>query len=128
MKRKIILVVFLVIGFAQFGCAWRTVKGTPIKEANILKVEAGKTTRTQIFELFGTPFKTDYKAGKEILTYLYVTNFFATGGIYTETREKADILVFHIEENGVVSNYSFSKGAPLSQELRDTLFLPQPKL
>ncbi len=100
-----LLLASLIMG----GCSSRLV-GEPIDEDNIPKIAVGKTTREEILELFGSPYRIETKGDEEILTYLYGSRFTWTMVLYTETREKADILDVFIDQKGIVSNYTFSKG------------------
>lgn len=105
-----ITILFLFIaGLMVAGCARRLV-GTPIKEEHIPKIALGVTTRTEIFRLFGTPYRIDSKDNQEILTFLYGREAHWSALVYSETREKADILTIYIDRNGLVSEYAFSKG------------------
>ncbi len=100
-----LLLASLIMG----GCGRRLV-GAPIDEENISKIAVGKTTREEVLELFGSPYRIETKGDEEILTYLYGSNFFWTVILYTESKDSADILTVFIDQKGIVSNYTFSKG------------------
>jgi hypothetical protein len=91
------------------SCARRLV-GSPIREENIPKIVAGKTTRTEVLRLFGSPYQVESKGDRDILTYLYGQELRGTIILYTEIRQEADILTIFIDRSGIVSDYSFSKG------------------
>jgi outer membrane protein assembly factor BamE (lipoprotein component of BamABCDE complex) len=107
------------------GCARRLV-GSPIREENIPKIVIGKTTRGEILRLFGSPYRSESKDDKEILTYLYGREMRGTLILYTEIRQEADILTVYFDRSGVVSDYSYSKGVATPDLYRQPVYPPGP--
>lgn len=122
-KATLLISILLLFIVTFAGCVSRHIMGTPISEGKIHAIRIGKTTRAQVFELFGTPYQTENRAGGEALTYIYAESWNTITGVYNERRDKADILIILINADGVVSDYSFSKGAPIPEGL-DPLYQP----
>ena len=127
MKRKetYLIIILLFLGVTFFGCFSRHIMGTPISENKLYGIQIGKTTRAQVFELFGTPFKIEKENEGQSLTYVYAESLSTITGVYNERRDKADILNVLINSEGVVSSYSFSKGVPIPEGL-DPMVQPLP--
>lgn len=111
------ITILIIVSVLTTACARRLV-GRPIEEDNIPKITVGKTTREEIFALFGSPFRMEAKPDYDILTYLHGRDFVWTAGLYTESQSQADILTVFIDKRGVVSNYAFTKGASTPELLR----------
>ncbi len=111
------IALLIVVAVVTMGCARRLV-GRAIDEDNIPKIAVGKTTREEIFALFGSPYRMEAKDDQDILTYLHGRDFVWTAGLYTESKSQADILTVFIDKRGVVSNYAFTKGASTPELLR----------
>lgn len=125
MRQKALWIVMaLLFGFGMLGCAGRLV-GSPIREENIPKIVVGKTTRSEILRLFGSPYQVESKDDKEILIFLYGHEWQATFILYTERRQEADILTVYIDWAGIVSDYAFSKDVASPELLKQPLF-PRP--
>jgi outer membrane protein assembly factor BamE (lipoprotein component of BamABCDE complex) len=125
MKRKALAaVVLLLVALMMAGCARRLV-GSPIREENVSRIAVGKTTRTEILQMFGSPYQIESKDDKEVLFYLYGHEWQATFILYTERRQEADILTVYINRAGVVSDYAFSKDVASPELLKQPLF-PRP--
>ena len=119
MKRKTIFLILILLfsGITFLGCFSRHIMGTPISENKLYGIQIGKTTRAQVFELFGTPFKIENENDGQSLIYVYAESLSTVTGVYNERRDKADILNILINSDGVVSSYSFSKGVPIPEGL-----------
>lgn len=117
-------VMVLLFAFGMLSCIRRLV-GSPIREENIPKIVVGKTTRSEIFRLFGSPYQVDSKDDKEILIFLYGHEWQGSLLLYTERRQEADILTVYVDRSGIVSDYAFSKGVASPEMLKQPLF-PRP--
>ena len=95
------------------GCAARHLTGSPIKEEGIRNIVIGKTTRADILNWFGPPYRIESKDDGEILTYFYGKQSNWTIVLYSESRQSADILNVYLNKNGIVSNYAFSEGVAI---------------
>jgi len=98
----------MVLCLLTVACT-RHLVGSPVREENIPKIVIGKTTRANVLQLFGSPYRIESAGDKEILTYVYGEEIVGSIGIYTERRQRADVLIVYIDRAGVVSDYSFSK-------------------
>jgi hypothetical protein len=87
--------------------------GSPIREENIPKIAVGKTTRAEVLRLFGSPYRIESPGDREILTYVYGEEMVGSIGIYTERRQRADVLTVYLDRAGIVSDHSFSKGVAI---------------
>ena len=123
-RKSFVVVILLLVALTTVSCARRLV-GSPIREENIPKIIVGKTTRTEILRLFGSPYQVDSKDDKEVLIFLYGHEWQATFILYTERRQEADILIVYIDRAGVVSDYAFSKDVASPELLKQPLF-PRP--
>jgi len=98
--------------------------GSPIREENVSKIVIGKTTRTDVLQWFGSPYRIESAGDKEILTYVYGEETIGSIGIYTERRQRADVLTIYIDRAGVVSDYSFSKEAAIPDFYKQPVMRP----
>lgn len=118
-RAMVALTILTIVSVVTIGCARRLV-GEPINEDNIPKITVGKTTRGEIFALFGAPYRMEAREDQDVLTYLHGREFIWSAGLYTENRSQADILTVFIDKGGVVSNYAYTKGASAPELLRPT--------
>lgn len=77
----------------------------------VARIEIGKTTRGQIVEMFGTPWRTGIEDGKKVWTYAQY-RYGITG--QSEARD----LVVRFDDQGLVTSYAFSSSVPGEGELR----------
>jgi outer membrane protein assembly factor BamE (lipoprotein component of BamABCDE complex) len=116
-------VVLMVLCLMVVACS-RHLVGSPIREENIPKIASGKTTRADVLRLFGSPYRIESAGDKEILTYVYGEEMVGSIGIYTERRQRADVLTVYIDRAGVVSDYSFSKEAAIPDFYKQPVMRP----
>lgn len=116
-------VVLMVLCLLAVACA-RHLVGSPIREENIPKIAIGKSTRAEVFRLFGSPYRIESAGDKEILTYVYGEEIVGSIGIYTERRQRADVLTVYIDRAGIVSDYSFSKEAAIPDFYKQPVMRP----
>ena len=117
-------IVSLLFVFILVGCVSRHIIGTPINESKLNDIKIGVTTRTKVLELFGTPFKTESQGGGQSLLYVYAESFVRTTGVYNTRRDTADILNILINSDGIVTDYSFSKGVPIPENINLDIVVP----
>jgi outer membrane protein assembly factor BamE (lipoprotein component of BamABCDE complex) len=117
------LAVTLISCMVTVGCV-RSIVGSPIHSEFISRVEAGKTTKTEVLRLFGSPYQIESSGDREIFTYIYGKTTVIWYILYTQQNQEADVLTFFIDKAGVVSNYSFSKDAAIPDFYRQ----PRPSL
>jgi hypothetical protein len=60
--------------------------------------------------LFGSPYQIESQGDRQVLTYLYGKQFHWAVVLYSEERNTADVLKIFLDKEGVVRDYSFSKG------------------
>lgn len=125
--RPATLLLLAILGTVPMtnGCGSRHLIGTPIAAENIPNIVVNKTTRADVFRLFGTPFDVERKGDQEILRYLHGKESFWSIGFYSEREEKADVLTIYIDQNGIVSNYAFSKDTAIPESYKRPQF-PRP--
>ncbi|MFI5217173.1 MAG: outer membrane protein assembly factor BamE [Candidatus Limnocylindria bacterium] len=90
------------------GVAWLAgcvTVGEDFPAKRVAKLEIGATTRTQVKELFGSPWRTGVEDGQ--LTWTYGHYHYALLG-NTRTRD----LVVRFDEHDVVASYTFSSTDP----------------
>ncbi|MDT8442258.1 MAG: outer membrane protein assembly factor BamE [Desulfuromonadales bacterium] len=85
--------------------------GREFPVAGVARIEIGKTTRGQIVDLFGTPWRTGIEDGKKVWTYAHY-RYGITG------QHEARDLVVRFDDQGLVTSYSFSSSVPGEGELR----------
>ncbi len=122
MNRSTVSVVVLLVSCQLAPACARHFVGSPIQEGNISKISIGKTTRAEILQMFGSPYQITTAGDKEVLTYVYGEEMIGTIGIYTERRQRADVLTVYIDRAGIVSDSSFSKEAAIPD------FYKQPRM
>jgi len=125
-RKPILLILSIALAFTLImGCGSRRLVGSPIVKQNLPKLQVGKTTRGEIFALFGAPFRVERQGDREVLTYLYGQESTWTIGFYTERTEQADLLTIYIEKNNIVSDFAYSEGVSIPEMYRTPL-VPRP--
>ena len=124
MNRSTLCAVVLMVLCLMAGDCTRHLGGSGIGEENIPKIAIGKTTRADVFRLFGSPYRIESAGDKEILTYVYGEEMSGSIVIYTERRQRADLLTVYIDRAGVVSDYSFSKEAAIPDFYKQPVMRP----
>ncbi len=117
-RETLLQLTILVAALMTNSCGWRHLIGKPIAVENIPQIVIGKTTRADVFTLFGAPYSVESKGDQEILRYLHGKESFWTIGFYSEREEKADLLSIYIDQNGIVSNYAFSKDTAIPESYK----------
>lgn len=75
--------------------------GEPFPADRVAQIQVDQTTRAQIQELFGPPWRTGLESGMPTWTYAHY-RYGAFGG--TQTRD----LVVRFDERGIVDSYTFN--------------------
>jgi outer membrane protein assembly factor BamE (lipoprotein component of BamABCDE complex) len=109
---------FIILGFLiSSGCSVYGIKnetGNPIVENNVRKIVNGKTTASEILELFGAPTQTSSLGDNELYIYknckssgsMVAVPFVGQSG----TKERCNTLTVTIaKKSGMVENYNFQK-------------------
>jgi len=79
--------------------------GRPFPTREVHRIETGKTTRAEVKEVFGEPWRTGLEDGQSTWTYGYYR--------YTLFGERVTRdLVVRFDGRGVVSSYSFNSSEP----------------
>lgn len=115
--------MLLVLCLLTPACA-RHFVGSPIQKGSIARISIGKTTRAEVLQMFGSPYRIETAGDKEVLTYVYGEEMIGTIGIYTERRQRADVLTVYIDRAGIVSDYSFSKEAAIPDFYKQPIVRP----
>jgi hypothetical protein len=124
MSRFLLCVAVTLISCIVTLACVRSIVGSPIHSEFISRVEAGKTTKSEVLRLFGSPYQIESSEDREILTYIYGKDTVIWYILYTQRNQEADVLTFFIDQAGVVSNYSFSRDAAIPDFYRQ----PRPNL
>ena len=113
---KITISFLIICAFLSISaCATSSYSvGNDFSSKNVKKIVKGKTTRTNLLQLFGKPFsKTVISSTGEKWIYTYsagtatAQSFIVTTNVETKGIQKTlDILI----EKGVVTNYTFTEG------------------
>jgi len=125
-SRAIILVTMLTMCFIPNGCtSGKTAQGIAKESAltpGMTKkyIRPGKTTQSEVLEIFGPPDLVTHKAGKDVWTYDkasheisategYLTILIAgiSGGRRSES-SRSVMLMIYFDENDVVMDYNLS--------------------
>ena len=119
-----LLVVFLLILFALIGCATSNYTvGKDFDSTLVKKIEKGKTTSDDLFQMFGYPFsKTVVTENEEKWIYMYSSGtakaqsyIITTKASTTGQQKMLDILI----KDGVVINFTYNEGPmPSTIEVR----------
>ncbi|MEW5801225.1 MAG: outer membrane protein assembly factor BamE [bacterium] len=100
--------IFLVLAFAMVmsmvmsGCV--TI-GREFPVDAVTRIQMGKTTRTEIDRLFGTPWRTGIDDGMRTWTYAHYRY-----SIFGDSRTRD--LVVRFDEKGIVASYTFNSTYP----------------
>jgi outer membrane protein assembly factor BamE (lipoprotein component of BamABCDE complex) len=124
MNRSTLCVAMVMVSCLMVVACARHLVGSPIREGNIPKIAIGKTARAEVLQLFGSPYKISSAGDKEVLTYVYGEEMIGTIGVYTERRQRADVLTIYIDRAGIVSDYSFSKEAAIPDFYQQPVMRP----
>ncbi|MFQ5450047.1 MAG: outer membrane protein assembly factor BamE [Nitrospinaceae bacterium] len=103
--RLIVVLGILVGSLLLAGCG---TTGKAFKEDRFEKIVNGSTTRQEVEELFGKPFKKGFQNGKEVWVYEFNKYRF----IGTDT-SKNIFVVF--DDSGVVQTHQYMTSEPTSQ-------------
>lgn len=97
------LMMLIVLSLPLTGCM--PSMGQPFPVTKVRQIEIDKTTRTEIRQMFGDPWRTGLENGKRTWTY----------GEYSmkTTRD----LVIRFDDQNVVKSYSFSSSVPEDENL-----------
>lgn len=95
------LLASLVLPF--FGCMPSVGRPFPVKQ--VRQIEIGATTKTEIRQMFGDPWRTGIENGFRTWTY----------GDYSLNKTRD--LVIRFDEQNVVKSYSFSSSNPEDENL-----------
>ncbi len=116
-KAVFVSLMIIVLAIATSGCSIYGIKtetGNPIVEDNVRKIVNGKTTGTQVFELFGAPTQTSILGDNE----LYVYKNCKTGGTAVAvpfvgqygSKERCNTLTITLDKKtGIVQNYNYQR-------------------
>lgn len=106
MGRYRLLTIITLLGALSLpvsGCT--PTMGHPFPVQKVRQIELNKTTKEEIRQMFGPPWRTGLEDGKRTWTYgQYSTSF---------TRD----LVIRFDDQGVVRSYSFSSSLPEDENL-----------
>jgi hypothetical protein len=108
-RKHTITLGFMLVAFtlAAAGCA--TV-GRKFPVDAVSKIQIGETTKEEIADLFGPPWRTGIDDGKKTWTYAhYRYSAFSN----SKTRD----LVLRFDEHGVVTSYTFNSTYPEDENL-----------
>ncbi|OGQ99419.1 MAG: hypothetical protein A2521_12725 [Deltaproteobacteria bacterium RIFOXYD12_FULL_57_12] len=96
-KRLHLLIAATIIILTATGCV---LKGREFPEYNVTQIEIGRSSRDDIFKLFGSPWRTGWEDGLETWTY----------GRYGIGVGDSDLVVRY-DKNGIVQSYTYSSTA-----------------
>lgn len=103
LKTLTTLMLFAVLSLPATGCMPSVGRPFPVKQ--VRQIEIDKTTKMEIRQMFGEPWRTGLEDGKRTWTYgEYSTNI---------TRD----LVIRFDDQNVVQSYSFSSSVPEDENL-----------
>lgn len=94
----------LIIATVLFMSSCMTI-GWEFPVHNVSRIEIGKTSRSEIHDLFGPPWRTGIENGRKVWTYGHYKY-----GLSGQT-EARDLLV-RFDDEGLVVSYSFSSSVP----------------
>lgn len=100
---KLVSVIVLTLGAGLLAACMTVGQDFPAKR--VTKLEIGATTRAQVEQLFGSPWRTGVEDGQ--LTWTYGHYHYALLGT-TRTRD----LVVRFDAHDVVASYTFSSTDP----------------
>jgi outer membrane protein assembly factor BamE (lipoprotein component of BamABCDE complex) len=129
---KAILLPVLFLGFCLclWGCAWsHYTEGSVFNASDINQIVKGKTTTTDLMNIFGTPYsKTPEADGGEQWFYFCSNNLDVAGGVpnlmvETTTKKQQNLTVL-INKDKVVMDYKIDEGPIIktTTAMSDVLF------
>ena len=95
----------LLVGLCLMLAACGMTVGRPFPVEPVAGIEQGQTTRGEILDLFGTPWRTGVEDGQKVWTYAHYK--YGLGG-----QSLARDLVVRFDDQGVVASYAFSSTVP----------------
>lgn len=126
-NKAIIKFVFLSLVIGGIGCATQGKTSQSITKESALTpgmtksyIHRGKTTQTEVLEVFGPPDLVTHKKGKDVWTYDKVSHEISTTGGYLtvilagvsgENRYESSrsvMLIIYFDENDTVMDYKLS--------------------
>ncbi len=102
-KRLTILMLLAALSLPVSGCSLST--GRPFPVQKVRQIELNKTTKEEIRQMFGEPWRTGLDDGKRTWTY----------GEYSTTYTRDLKILF--DDRNVVKSYSFSSSVPEDNNL-----------
>ncbi len=105
-KLRMLTIVTLLAALSMpvTGCM-PSMMGRPFPVQKVRQIELNKTTKAEIRQMFGEPWRTGIEDGKRTWTYAEYSTSFARD------------LVIRFDEHGVVRSYSFSSSLPEDEHL-----------
>ena len=97
-QRRVIVIAMLVLLIAASGCFS---VGSNFSARPVRKIEKGVSTKAQVEEMFGEPFRTGLDDGYESWTYLYNQWI-----LFSAPRSKDLYIVFN--RDGTVRTYTYN--------------------
>ncbi len=98
-----ILSLAILLSLPIYGCMPSVGRPFPVKQ--VRQLEIGTTTRAEVRQMFGDPWRTGIEDGFKTWTY----------GEYSVNNSRD--LVIRFDEKGVVKSYSFSSSFPQDENL-----------
>jgi outer membrane protein assembly factor BamE (lipoprotein component of BamABCDE complex) len=125
-------VVFLGFCLCLCGCAWNHyTEGSVFDASDTNQIVKGKTTTTDLMNMFGTPYSKTPEAGDgEQWFYFYSHNLDVAGGVpnlmVEQTTKKQQNLTILINKDKVVMDYRLSDGpiVKATTEMSAALIIP----
>ncbi len=104
-KLRMLMIMALAVSLSLpfYGCMPSVGRPFPVKQ--VRQIEIGATTRTDVRQMFGDPWRTGLEDGFKTWTY----------GEYSVNNSRD--LVIRFDEKGVVKSYSFSSSFPQDESL-----------
>jgi len=100
---KLKIVAFALLTLLVFGCAMKAGRTFPVEQ--VRNIEIGLTTKEDIQQAFGDPWRTGIEDGFKTWTY----------GQYNMNNSRD--LVIRFDDAGIVKSYSFSSSFPEDKDL-----------
>ncbi|MEK6775449.1 MAG: outer membrane protein assembly factor BamE [bacterium] len=108
MKRNRIAFTLLAVLFLAITAAGCMTIGHEFRVDAVSRIRIGETTRLQIGDIFGPPWRTGLEDGKTTWTYAHY-RYSMLGGSMTRD------LVIRFDDKGVVTSYTFNSSYPEDQ-------------
>jgi hypothetical protein len=102
-KKIVALVFFVILNLSLTGCMPSV--GRPFPVEQVRQIEIGKTTKSDVRQMFGDPWRTGIEDGYRTYTY----------GEYSVNNSRD--LVIRFDNQEIVKSYSFSSSFPLDEGL-----------